>query len=115
MNMVVIRCTECSVESEVPATCIAVTATAGDQHDVGEAEASWFCLACRSLVRRLTGGPATQALALCGAWVIDRADEKLPHPEDPPGGEAFTPDDLLEFHELLTGSVLEQLLNADRH
>ena len=113
MNVVVIRCTECSVESEVPATCIAVTSTAGDQE--AESEASWFCLACRSLVRRLIGEPATQALALCGAWVIDRADEKLTHPEDPPGGEAFTPDDLLAFHELLTDSVLEQLLNADRH
>jgi hypothetical protein len=113
MSMVVIRCTECFIESRVPATCIAVTATAGDQET--ESEASWLCLACSSLVRRPIGEPETQALALCGAWVIDRADEKLPHPEDPPGGGAFTPDDLLEFHELLTDSVLEQLLNADRH
>jgi hypothetical protein len=32
---------------------------------------------------------------------LDQVTDLPPHPEQPPAGQSFTPDDLLELHELL--------------
>jgi hypothetical protein len=43
-----------------------------------------------------------------------RAEDRL-HPEDPPGGPAFTADDQLDLHQLLAGDTWfsEVLLSTD--
>src|SRR4051794_12223766 len=103
MNVVVVSCPACFDQAEVPASCMAVaesTAEPGDK--AADTDISWVCLACRTLVSRRISRSAGSVLVTGGGWCIDASAAEYPHPEDPPGGQPFTMDDLLDFHEMLT-------------
>lgn len=68
-------------------------------------DASWFgfdCPGCDTLVRKPVDARIAGLLISGGVPVRDQADAALvAHPENPPVGPAFTPDDLIDLHLLL--------------
>jgi hypothetical protein len=92
--------------------------------DVGELDAhlagvvTWICSHCKRLTTAEMAWQPFLTLVTCGVPLLEESeDDELPdalppHPERPASRPAFTPDDLLELHELLTTDTWFSALSA---
>lgn len=72
------------------------------ERDVAEGSCYRFvCPDCEELVSKPADERIAQLLETGGVEVREDVPAPAGHPEQPPGGPALTPDDLLDLHELL--------------
>ena len=107
MNTFAVECSQCDMINSVPTGAMLATAQIEevDVHLVGAV--SYICARCDTVVSVPVTIPAFLTLLSAGVALLEEVDENdpghelSPHPEDPRAGRPFTPDDLLELHELL--------------
>jgi hypothetical protein len=114
MSVIAIDCPTCSARNDVAPDAVFVEVDASQPNDeTSAATLHWICGRCHELVTLPVGWSALLAVVSAGAALVDTApDDRPPHPESPADGPALTPDDLLDFHEHLDGSVWQDDLAA---
>jgi hypothetical protein len=118
MTIIQTRCPQCGTENSVPAGALLATVSAQDLDPEYAGTVAWICAGCDQVVHAPVAWHAFLALFTAGVAMLEEdgdlaQDTDLPpHPEQPPAGHAFTPDDLLELHELLAGDTWFSALAA---
>jgi hypothetical protein len=118
MTAIQLRCLQCGTEDEVRSDAMLASVDAGelDVHLAGVV--TWICLHCQQIT---TAELAWQPFITLVAWGVplleettddELPDDRPPHPERPISRRAFTPDDLLELHELLATDTWFSALSA---
>jgi hypothetical protein len=118
MTTIQLRCVQCGTDDLVPADAMMASADVGelDAHLAGVA--TWICSHCQQVTTADLAWQPFITLVACGVPLLEEcedeepADDRLPHPEGPTGQLAFTPDDLLELHELLASDNWFSALKA---
>lgn len=108
MTEISIDCPRCGTSAAVPDAALLVTIAGDDAAPELAGHVAWLCATCADLVTVPIGWAALLTLVTAGAALLDEegGGESLPpHPERPVAGPAFTPDDLLELHELLASDA----------
>ena len=111
MTTIQIRCPECGTENSVPAGALLATVNADDRDPDYARTVAWICAGCDHVVSASVALDAFLTLVTAGVAMLEQDSDVAPvtdlppHPEQPPAGQAFTPDDLLELHELLAGDT----------
>jgi hypothetical protein len=118
MTFIIAKCTHCQMIESLPADAMLVEAAPAEATDERIAGwARWICSTCCDLVGRELAWHELAPLLDAGARLVseDVAECRPPHPEGPPTGAPFEPDDLLNLHELLAGDEwFEQLISRAR-
>ena len=111
MTIIQTGCPRCGTENSVPAGAL-LAAKGGEDLDPDYAgTVAWICAGCEHVVSAPVAWQTFLTLISAGIAMFEQDDDvdqvtDLPlHPEQPPAGHAFTPDDLLELHELLAGDT----------
>jgi hypothetical protein len=107
MNTFTVECSKCAMMNSVPTGAMLATAQVEvlDDHLIGAV--SYICAGCEKVVSVPVTIPDFLTLLRAGVELLEEVDgddpghDRSPHPEDPHAGTPFTPDDLLELHELL--------------
>lgn len=113
MTIIRVTCPSCG-QIELPSDQIELVSVPGRPIDRNNTHYTFTCSVCDAIVRR----PADRitATVLTSAGVAMRAPRhpvlqgRAVHPENPPQGSPFTPDDLLDLHLLLHGDDWFNLL-----
>lgn len=108
MTIVHIECPQCGTDNSVPAGALLATVSAEDLDPDHAGTVAWICAGCDHVVSVPVALQHLITLVAGGVEMLEQDDsaevaDLPPHPEQPPAGHAFTPDDLLELHELLAG------------
>ena len=118
MTTIQIRCPQCGTENSVPAGALLATVNAEDRDPDYAGTVAWICAGCDHVVSAPVALQAFLTLVSAGVAILeadgdfDQVTDLPPHPEQPPAGQAFTTDDLLELHELLAGDTWFSALTA---
>lgn len=118
MTIIQIRCPQCGTENSVPAGALLATVSAEDLDPDYAGTVAWICAGCDHVVSAPVAWHAFHTLFTAGVAMLEQdgdftqVTDLPPHPEQPPAGQAFTPDDLLELHELLAGDTWFSALAA---
>lgn len=118
MTTIQLRCVQCGTDDEVGAEAMLASVDVGelDVHLAGVV--TWICSHCQQVTTAQLAWQPFITLVACGVPLLEecedeaRPDDRLPHPEAPIGRRAFTPDDLLELHELLATETWFSALSA---
>lgn len=118
MTTIQLRCVQCGTQDVVRADAMMASVDVGelDAHLAGVA--TWICSHCQQVTTAELAWQPFITLVACGVPLLEEreddeaADDRLPHPEGPTGAPAFTPDDLLELHELLATDTWFSTLSA---
>jgi hypothetical protein len=119
--MLTVQCPLCSQEEHLPLGALLITPVDEDTDPDLAALVGWVCSSCGDLAHAAIGWTMLLTLVTAGATLLVESDTDVgpeksalpPHPETPTAGPAFTPDDLLELHELLSGDGWFAHLTAD--
>ena len=120
MGIVAIECPRCSSTSDAPAGVLVLEGSGPDLGLPDGGTVTWICPSCSMLVHRPIGWHDLLVLLSAGAALIDEedVDDRPRPPGSMAGGVAWTHDDLLDLHLLLSGTgwfaELEALLRNDR-
>lgn len=95
-------CNSCGGEVDIEPDHIALQVNEHESDEADEAggQYAFVCPDCEAVVVKPADGQTIQLLRQGGVQPLG-ADTRPPHPEDPPGGDPLTLDDLLDFHQLL--------------
>lgn len=106
MTKIEVLCPACSTKTVLTPDVVALWEDA-----CGTRTYAFVCLVCVDVTIRHTDARGAAMLTAAGVewWQPPARPE---HPESPPGGAPFTPDDLLVFHELLAGDQWSYALAA---
>ena len=116
-----IECPQCGTENSVPAGALLATVSPDDVDPDYAGTVAWICSGCDHVVSAPVALQAFLTLVTAGVATLEQDGDlaqatDLPlHPEQPPAGPAFAPDDLLELHELLAGDTWFSALAATPH
>jgi hypothetical protein len=118
MTTIQIECPECGTDNSVPAGALLATVSAEDLDPDYAGTVAWICAGCDHVVSTPVAWHAFLTLVTTGVAMLEQDGDFAqltdlpPHPEQPSAGQAFTPDDLLELHELLAGDTWFSALAA---
>jgi hypothetical protein len=103
MTTINVDCRECGVNNTVPAGALLAAAGTDDLPVDFAGMVYWICEGCDEVVSAPVAWSVFLQLIGAGVRLIEEGLESTrpPHPEHPCDSQAFTPDDLLELHELL--------------
>ena len=113
-----IRCPQCGTENSVPAGALLAAVSADEPDPDYAGTVAWICAGCDHAVSATVAWHAFLTLVTAGVAMLEQDGDVAevtdlpPHPEQPPAGQAFTPDDLLELHELLARDTWFSALEA---
>ncbi len=100
-------CPICHVMVDLHPDGVVAVATSSDT-----AQYSYLCPSCGQIADRTADDTATQILRTAG---VEPVVVRVPHPESPANGPAFSADDVLDLHLLLaTDTWFAQLTAATR-
>jgi hypothetical protein len=111
MTTIQIQCPQCGTENAVPAGALLATVSAEDLDPDYAGAVAWICADCARVVSAPVARHDLLTLVTAGVAMLepgrdsDQVSDLPPHPEQPPAGPAFEPDDLLELHQLLAGDT----------
>lgn len=100
MTTIRATCPHCG-EVDLAPTDIQLTVVRAEGMPVGpDSRYTFDCPGCTESVAKPADERIARLLTTGGVEVsvIQDSEPVPPHPEDPPGGPAFTPDDLIDFH-----------------
>ena len=104
MAVIRVRCPECG-PIEISSESIELVSVPGRPIDRNNTHYTFTCVACGTFVRRPADRITANVLTSAGVQVHAPRHPVLlgrgTHPEAPPSGPAFTPDDVLDLHLLL--------------
>ena len=105
------QCPQCGTENAVPAGALLATVSADDLDPDDAGAVAWICAGCDRVVSAPVARHDLLTLLTAGVAMLEQdgdvaqGSDLPPHPEQPPTGRTFEPDDLLELHELLAGDT----------
>ena len=111
MTIIRTECPRCGTENSVPAGALLAATGTEDLDPDYAGTVAWICAGCEHVVSAPVAWQAFNTLISAGVAMlepdgdVDEVTDLPPHPEQPPAGREFTPDDLLELHELLAGDT----------
>jgi hypothetical protein len=119
MTAIQLKCFQCDTDDTVRADAMLASVDVGELDPRLAGVVTWICSHCQRVTTAELAWQPFITLVTCGVPLLEESednelpDDDLPlHPEGPISRRAFTPDDLLELHELLATDTWFSALSA---